>query len=89
MSVARAPERTCVGCRAKGPKAGLLRIARLPTGDVVVDPSGTSPGRGAYVHRDRDCQQAVLRRGALARALRSGVGGNEVGRLMEMIEGGT
>ena len=89
MTGARVPERTCVGCRAKLPKGDLLRIVRSPRGEVAVDPSGSAPGRGAYLHRDRDCLDAALRRRGLARALRADVGGIEVGRLTELIEGGT
>ena len=88
--VGRAPERTCVGCRLKAPKDGLLRLVRPPDGGVVaVDPGGSAPGRGAYVHPDARCVEAALRRGALARALRTGVGEDELGRLRSMIEGGT
>jgi predicted RNA-binding protein YlxR (DUF448 family) len=83
--VARAPERSCIGCRARAPKAELLRIARTPAG-ARVDPLGAAPGRGAYVHRDPACVAAALRAGVLARALRTGLAQEELARLRTDIE---
>ena len=83
--MARAPERSCVGCRERAPKAELLRVARTPTG-VRVDPLGDAPGRGAYVHRDTECGAAALREGALASALRRGLAQEELARLRTEIE---
>ncbi|HEX5937341.1 MAG TPA: YlxR family protein [Actinomycetota bacterium] len=83
--MAREPERSCVGCRRRAPKAVLLRVARTP-GGVRPDPTATAPGRGAYVHRDPDCVVAALRKGTLARALRTGLSERELARLREDIE---
>ena len=63
------PERTCVGCRERGVKGALFRVVRSPEGDMEVDPSGASPGRGAYVHPDQTCIDVALDRGGLARGL--------------------
>jgi len=75
------PERTCVGCRSRATKGQLVRLVGAPDGGVRVDPSGSAPGRGAWVHRDPSCVAAALRKGALARALRKGLGESEVGKL--------
>ena len=48
-------ERTCVGCRNRAPKASLIRIVRAPAGGVSVDPGGSAPGRGCYVHAEEGC----------------------------------
>jgi hypothetical protein len=83
--MARAPERSCVGCRERAPKAELLRVATTAA-SVRVDPLGTAPGRGAYVHRDLACVAAAVRRGALAGALRRGLAEEELARLRNDIE---
>jgi uncharacterized protein len=83
--VAREPERSCVGCRARAPKVELLRVARTPAG-LRADPPGTAPGRGAYVHRDPACVEAALRKGALASALRTRLAQEELARLRNDIE---
>jgi uncharacterized protein len=83
--VAREPERSCVGCRERAPKAELVRVARTPTG-ARVDPHGDAPGRGAYVHRDPACVVAALRKGAIVSALRTGLAKEELARLRDEIE---
>ena len=70
MGTGHVPERTCVGCRGRAPKRELLRLVRAPDGLVRVDPRGSAPGRGAYVHRDPSCVDVAFRRGGAARALR-------------------
>lgn len=88
MHARREPRRTCVACRAPAGKRDLLRVVRTPAGEVRVDPSGSAPGRGAYVHRDPACVRLALARGALARALRTtGLGPEEVARLGREMEG--
>jgi uncharacterized protein len=79
------PERTCVGCRERAPKRELLRLV-VADGTIVLDRLGGAPGRGAYLHRDGACVDRALARGALARALRTAGGHDELGRLRVAIE---
>jgi predicted RNA-binding protein YlxR (DUF448 family) len=60
--------RTCVGCRTKGPPAGMLRVVSVQ-GRLVADPGRRLPGRGAWVHPA--CIAEASRRRAWARALRA------------------
>ena len=83
--MAREPERSCVGCRERAPKAELVRVARAPAG-VRVDPRGNAPGRGAYVHRDPACVVAAVRKGAIVSALRTGLAKEELARLRKEME---
>jgi predicted RNA-binding protein YlxR (DUF448 family) len=52
---------------------------RSPGGEVLVDPTGRAPGRGAYVCDDAACQQNALTRGALRRALAASVPATLIG----------
>jgi predicted RNA-binding protein YlxR (DUF448 family) len=81
------PVRTCVGCRGRAPKADLLRLNVGAAGSIRLDPSGSGPGRGAYVHRRRSCVEAALSRGALARGLRTGLDEYGAATLRTDIEG--
>ncbi|AXI79667.1 YlxR family protein [Peterkaempfera bronchialis] len=63
------PERTCVGCRKRAAKHGLLRVVAVE-GACVPDPRGTLPGRGAHLHPDPGCLDLAVRRRAFPRALR-------------------
>lgn len=75
------PVRTCIGCRARDRKSSLVRVVSGTAG-LTLDPSGSALGRGAYMHAARGCVEAASRPGALARALRTGVSTDEVGRLL-------
>jgi predicted RNA-binding protein YlxR (DUF448 family) len=79
----RFPERTCVACRTRGPKRGLIRLVRTPEGQVEVDPTGRQPGRGAYLCAARACWESALKRKALNRALRMVLTAGDVARLRE------
>lgn len=46
------PTRTCVVTKEKLPKQELIRVVRLPEGNVVVDTTGKMNGRGAYLKKD-------------------------------------
>ena len=74
--------RTCIGCGLSGTKGDLLRIARGPAG-LVVDP--LAQGRGAYVHPAPDCVSASISVRVLARAFRTSVSVDEVGRLERVL----
>jgi hypothetical protein len=86
VSPDRGPERTCVGCRARDGKAALLRVVKTPDGTLRVDPEGTAPGRGAYLHPDPGCVAAAMERSALLRALRAGEGRGAAARLRTEID---
>jgi uncharacterized protein len=81
------PQRTCVGCRGRAGKGELIRVVRRPDGRVVVDPAGREPGRGAYLHAAPPCWAQAVKRGALSRALRVGIGSDETARLVKELEG--
>ncbi|QSB06965.1 YlxR family protein [Natronoglycomyces albus] len=73
----------CVGCRQRSAVNELLRVvaAHGPYGaaqqhpggaghHLVPDPSRQRSGRGAHVHRNRDCLDKAVSRRAFGRALR-------------------
>ena len=66
MAEARQPERLCVGCRQLHPKNELLRIVRTAEGAAAYDPTGKSPGRGAYLCPREECLLAARKHNGLA-----------------------
>ena len=46
------PERTCVVTKEKTQKKDLLRVVRDKDGNVSIDVTGKSNGRGAYLKKD-------------------------------------
>ncbi|AKU90018.1 YlxR family protein [Vulgatibacter incomptus] len=59
-----------MGCGSRGPKEELLRIVCGPEGDVHVDALMRAQGRGAYVHRTKECLEKAQGPRALGRAFR-------------------
>jgi predicted RNA-binding protein YlxR (DUF448 family) len=86
MAAHAGPERTCVGCRRKGPKGSLLRVVRSPEGELVPDPGYSAPGRGAYVHGRSECLQLAIDKGSFARQLRASLGRDAAVRLRDRMK---
>ena len=62
-----------MGCRAKAAKTDLLRVVAVEGAagtQLVPDPAGRLPGRGANVHLDPRCVDLAEKRRAFPRALR-------------------
>jgi predicted RNA-binding protein YlxR (DUF448 family) len=69
------PERRCIITGDRGPKAGLIRLALGPDGQVAPDVRARAPGRGAWIGVDRSAlETAVIKgklKGALSRAFKT------------------
>ena len=63
------PQRTCISCRQKGDKRGLIRIVRTPEHQVEIDPTGKRNGRGAYLCHQPQCWDRALSGMTLGKAL--------------------
>lgn len=64
------PIRTCISCRETDEKKDLLRIVRLPEGDLQYDPKGKLNGRGAYVCANVKCIALCRKQKKLERSLK-------------------
>lgn len=63
------PERTCVITKEKTLKKDLLRVVRDPEGNVSVDITGKSNGRGAYLKKDSEVIERARKTKTLERIL--------------------
>lgn len=79
------PERTCIGCGQKRPKAELFRLVVGPGGEPTLDRSQDAPGRGAYLC-GAGCLRAAVKRKAFHRAFRGQVKVLEPTKLQEKLE---
>ena len=75
---AHEPERTCVACKRTRAKHELLRVVRAGDGRVRLDPTGSAPGRGAYVCPNERCTSIAGRKLATALKVKG-----DFGRLFE------
>jgi len=55
------------------PKTDLVRVVRNKDGEVSLDLSGKSPGRGAYVCKDPECLRKARKARRFERAFSSAV----------------
>ena len=85
------PQRMCVACRTARPKRELVRVVRVVSsgdeGTVVVDETGKSSGRGAYVCRQQICWEAALTRQQLERALKVDITAENLAQFREYAAG--
>ena len=52
MKVKKIPMRTCVITQEKYPKKELIRVVRTPDKEIIIDITGKTNGRGAYLKKD-------------------------------------
>jgi predicted RNA-binding protein YlxR (DUF448 family) len=57
----RVPERTCMACNTQKPKQELLRIVKSKDGIIAVDLTGKKSGRGAYICKNEDCFNKIVK----------------------------
>lgn len=63
----------CVGCQAMKSKKELLRVVRTPEGEIMLDPTGKKPGRGAYLCASEACLAQAVKAKRLEKALEQAV----------------
>lgn len=61
MKIKKIPQRMCLGCQVMKPKKELIRVVKSPDGDIKVDLTGKSPGRGAYICKSVDCLEKAFK----------------------------
>ena len=79
------PVRECIVCGKKVPKAHLVRIAK--SGDeIFLDLSQKSGGRGAYICKDTDCYDKLLKKRRLDRAFKRSVDNSVYEEILKEID---
>ena len=73
MKMKKIPLRTCIVSGEKLEKKDLFRIVRTPEGQVVVDESYKTNGRGAYLKKDINVIEKAKKSKALDRHLETSV----------------
>lgn len=79
------PVRTCVGCRQRGNRSDLIRIANFQ-GNLSVDSEKKISGRGSWLHPKGSCLEAAVERKAFVRAFRGKADLEQVTDLVKQIE---
>lgn len=66
------PVRECIVCGEKFEKSKLLRVAKIDE-KIIFDKNGKSGGRGAYICKNPDCYDKLIKKRRLDRAFRRSV----------------
>jgi len=71
-SIKKTPQRRCVGCREMKSKTSLFRIIShtFSNEGLQIDLNQKSPGRGAYVCRNRECIAIAQKSKGLERSIK-------------------
>lgn len=69
MKMKKIPMRSCVITHETHEKKELLRVVRTPEGSIIVDTTGKSNGRGAYLKKDAEVIKKAEKSKALDRIL--------------------
>lgn len=85
MKVKKIPMRTCIVTREKLPKGELVRVVRTPEGNVVIDTTGRTNGRGAYLKKDLQVIEKAMTSKVLNRALETEVPSEVFEQLKELV----
>ena len=85
MKVKKIPMRTCIVTREKLPKGQLVRVVRTPEGTVVIDTTGRTNGRGAYLKEDLQVIEKAMTSKVLNRALETEVPSEIFEQLKELV----
>ena len=76
--------RTCIGCRKKDNKRNLIRIANSKQKGLVLDIEQKAPGRGAYICKNEECLNKVLKN----KSLKINIDEENLNKLRSVILGG-
>lgn len=57
----KAPARTCIACNEQKEKRDLLRIVKSKEGNVEIDLTGKKNGRGAYICKNEECLNKIIK----------------------------
>jgi hypothetical protein len=87
MSKVRKPVlRRCTGCLEMLDKRSLVRIVLKQDGGIMLDSTGKSPGRGAYVCKNGECLLKAEKSRGLERSLKCAVPKEVYTRLKDQIQ---
>ena len=67
------PNRMCMVCRTRKPKGELIRIVKNKSGEISLDKTGKLDGRGAYICKEGNCCDKLLKTKSLNKTFRENI----------------
>ena len=86
MKTRKLPLRKCLGCNEQKDKRELIRVVRTKEGEISLDATGKSQGRGAYICPIEECMEKAIKRKSLERAFSTKIDDEIYAKLREEIK---
>ena len=78
-------QRTCIGCNEKKDKRELIRIVLNKLGNIFIDDTGKSEGRGAYLCNNKECIEKAVKSKRLERSFKMKISEEVYEQIKEMM----
>ena len=65
--------RMCISCREMKDKKELLRIVKDKENNIFIDQSGKKNGRGAYICKNEECLNKLIKQKSLNKAFKMNI----------------
>ena len=69
----KVPMRKCVGCQEMKSKKEMIRVIRTQEGEFLLDATGKTNGRGAYICPDKECLNKAMKNKGLERSFKQSI----------------
>ena len=67
------PLRMCIACKNMMPKAEMLKIVKNRNGEIKIDENFKKEGRGAYICKNVNCVNLLVKKKLLNRAFKCNI----------------
>ncbi|MEE0866842.1 MAG: YlxR family protein [Clostridia bacterium] len=75
--------RMCIVCRTMKPKRELYCIKKSKDGVITVDKTAKAAGRGAYICKEGQCREKMIKTRALERAFHQNISAEQSENIMK------
>ena len=79
-------QRMCIGCNQKKDKRDLIRIVITKEDEIVLDKTGKTQGRGAYICNNIECLDMAIKTKKLERTFETNISEEIYSKLREMLK---
>ena len=69
----KAFQRRCMACNTARNKYELVRIVKSPDGKILLDKQGKIDGRGAYICKNINCLEKIIKSNRIGKILNSNI----------------
>ena len=80
------PCRMCMVCRERKPKSELFRVIKKSSGEIDLDLTGKADGRGAYICKEGNCKEKLLKSKTLNKSYKINVSQEVYDKILDKLK---